>query len=98
MTENDEIMDERDAHRRSSRKAAWRMAAITAILLLGMVALFPVFVDQDWFDFRPRILILLTVGVVATILMAAGLMAAAFHSDRSGHDDEAGRGDGDGEF
>jgi hypothetical protein len=56
-------------------------------LLMAAVVLFVLFVPAGFLEFRLSVLLKLGAGVLATILLAAGLMAASFYSDASGHDD-----------
>ena len=79
-----------EARHRASKRASWRMAILTVVLLVGAMAAFAVSVEMEWYGFRPRVLILLVLGLVASAAMAAGLMAAVFHSHRSGLDEESG--------
>lgn len=74
-----------DRHRRK----AVRMMAWTVALLVGFVVLFVIFVPAGFLEFRLSVLLKLGAGVLATILLAAGLMAASFYSDSSGHDDDS---------
>ena len=91
MSEADDMLiAEADARHRESRRASWRMAIATVVLLLAAMAGFAVTVEMDWYGFRPRILILLVLGMVLSTALAAGLMAAVFHSHRSGLDEESG--------
>ena len=75
---------------RASRRASWRMALLTFGVLIGAMAAFAVSVEMDWYGFRPRVLILLVLGMVLSAALAAGLMAVVFHSHRSGLDEESG--------
>ena len=79
-----------EARHRASKRASWRMAILTVLVLLGAMAAFAVTVEMEWYGFRPRVLILLVLGMVASAGLAAGLMAAVFHSHRSGLDEESG--------
>ncbi len=82
--------EERDTAHRASRKAAYRTVFWVVAPLLALMALAPLIIEQDWFEFRFRVLGLLLLGMVLTIGLAAGLMALSFHSSRSGIDDESG--------
>ncbi|MBB4658826.1 hypothetical protein [Parvularcula dongshanensis] len=79
-----------EERRADSRRLGWRAALISAGLLLLVLIVFPLFVHLDWFDFRFRVKGLLILGMVATIVLAAALMAVSFHSARSGIDEESG--------
>lgn len=65
------------------------MMAWTVGILVALVVLAVVLVDAQFLDMRLSVLLKLGAGVLATILLAAGLMAAVFYSDTSGHDDDA---------
>ena len=78
------------ARHRASKRASWRMAFWTVGVLISLMAAFALTVEMDWYGFRPRVLILLVFGMVASAALAAGLMAALFHSHRSGLDEESG--------
>ena len=81
---------ERTERHAASRRKGVRTALWVAGLLLAAIALFPLFVHLDWFDFRFRVLGLLLLGMVLSIGLGAGLMALSFHSARAGIDDESG--------
>lgn len=74
--------------RPEARKKALRMVALTTGILLAIVVVFVVVAPPQFMEMRLSVLLKLGAGVLATILLAAGLMAAAFYSDASGHDDE----------
>jgi preprotein translocase subunit SecF len=83
---NSETKSEKD---RAARQKSLRGAAATVIVLLVIVIGFVFFSQAAFLDFRLSVLLKLGAGVLATILLAAGLMAAAFYSDDSGHDEDA---------
>lgn len=85
-----EPVDERSEARRASRRQSYRTVFWVVVPLLLLMAAFPLFVQLDWFGFRLRVLGLLVLGMVASVGLAAALMAASFHSARSGVDDESG--------
>ena len=86
---------ERAERHRASRSKGVRTALWVVGLLLALIALFPLFVHLDWFDFRFRVLGLLLLGMVLSVGLGAGLMALSFHSSRAGIDDESGHLPGD---
>ena len=92
MTENEDEhrSDPADEARRQSRRMARRAVIATCGLAFLAVFAFVLLVDQDWYGFSPRILITLTAGVVATVALAAVLMAVSFHSARTGVDEQSG--------
>ena len=92
MTDTERVPepDEHAVRHRASKRASWRMAIGTVLVLLMAMATFALTVEMDWYGFRPRVLILLVLGMVASAGLAAGLMAAVFHSHRSGLDEESG--------
>ncbi|MEM7740211.1 MAG: hypothetical protein AAF225_05370 [Pseudomonadota bacterium] len=86
MTET--LSTETDPREAAKRKAktmiVWTVGVLTAV-----VVLFVVFSQSLFLEFRLSVLLKLGAGVLGTILLSAGLMAAAFYSDASGHDDDA---------
>lgn len=78
-----------DERRRGALRKALRMVAWTVGLLVAFVVLAVLFVPAQFLEFRLSVLLKLGAGVLGTILLAAGLMAASFYSDESGHDDDA---------
>lgn len=93
MDEPNGAADERDQRAeaaRASRRLGYRTVFWVVVPLVLLMAAFPLFVHLDWFGFRFRVLGLLLLGMLASIGLAAGLMAASFHSARSGIDEESG--------
>lgn len=88
MTDTD-LPDQDDrsalAKRKAFRMAGWTVGVLLAVVV-GIYFLVPA---QFLSDMRLSVLLKLGAGLLATILLAAGLMAAAFYSDASGHDDDA---------
>ena len=82
--------EQAEARHRDSKRASWRMAIGTVLVLLMAMAAFALTVEMDWYGFRPRVLLLLVLGMIGSAALAAGLMAAVFHSHRSGLDEESG--------
>ena len=82
-------MADPDSQETQARDKAKRMIIGTVLVLVLIVALFVIFVPADFLQFRLSVLLTLGAGVLGTILLAAGLMAASFYSDDSGHDDDA---------
>ncbi|MEM9838836.1 MAG: hypothetical protein AAF830_06720 [Pseudomonadota bacterium] len=81
--------EDHDEKRRAAAKVKVRRLMIWATAIpLGLVILFVLFVPADFLELRLSVLLKLGAGVVATIVLAAGLMAASFYSDASGMDDE----------
>jgi preprotein translocase subunit SecF len=72
-----------DAFRKARAMVVWTVA----VVLIAIVAVV-VFAPPAFMEFRLSVLIKLGVGVVATVVLAALLMAASFYSNRTGHDDE----------
>jgi len=72
-----------------AKRKAFRMVRWTVGILLGIVAVFVMLVPAGFLDLSIWNLLKLLAGVVATVVLAAGLMAASFYSDASGHDDDA---------
>ena len=72
-----------------------RKFALLAILLTGgAAAVFGFVLRLEVFDAAGPVVAAVFLGVAATILLGVGLMAAVFHSSRSGLDEEAaGRGE-----
>ncbi len=56
-------------------------------LLGAIMAAFVLFSRFEIFDAGPHVVFAMFIGVALTILLGVGLMALAFHSDRSGIDD-----------
>jgi preprotein translocase subunit SecF len=83
---NNEQLSETSQDR--ARGRAKKAALVTVTILLLIVAAFVLFSNATFLEFRLSVLLKLGAGVVATILLAAGLMAAVFYSDDSGHDDD----------
>lgn len=64
-----------------------RFTAITLGLLVGGAVLFRLIVRLEIFDAGPHVALALTLGVLGTIILSVGLMAAVFYSSRSGADE-----------
>ncbi|WP_173200449.1 hypothetical protein [Parvularcula mediterranea] len=77
------------AQEKSARGRALRMMGWTIGVLVLVVVLAVLFVPAQFLEMRLSVLLKLGAGVLATIVLAAGLMATAFYSDASGHDDDA---------
>ncbi len=71
-----------------------RFALIAILLIAGATAAFRLVMRLEIFDAGAPVAAAIMLGIGATILLGVGLMAAAFHSSRSGLDDEvSGRSD-----
>jgi hypothetical protein len=79
-----------DDERRASRGKAYKTVAAVSVLGVLAIVLFGVFVEMDWYGFRWNVLALLILGMLVSIGLAGALMAASFHSARSGIDEESG--------
>lgn len=66
-----------------------RFAAIAILVIGTAAAAFRFVLHLEVFDAGAPVVAAVTLGVSATILLGVWLMAAAFHSSRSGHDEEA---------
>lgn len=75
--------------RAAAQRKARTMMLWTVGVLVAIVVVFVVFSQALFLEFRLSVLLKLGAGVLGTILLSAGLMAAAFYSDASGHDDNA---------
>ena len=84
------MSEERDAAHAASRSKAYRMILVTCLVMFGAMAAFALTAQMDWFGFRPRVLILLVLGMVLSVGLGSVLMAVSFHSNRSGIDEESG--------
>ena len=86
MTENaPDVHSERRAS--TARAKAYRTVAWAIGIPVTAVAAFVLFVPLGFMEFRLSVLLKLGAGIFATIVLAAGLMAASFYSDASGMDD-----------
>jgi len=71
---------------KSTKKTARFFWICTGVLVAAMAA-FPFIFRLEIFDAGPHVAFAMFIGVALTILLGVGLMALAFHSDRSGIDD-----------
>ncbi|NRA29557.1 MAG: hypothetical protein HRU11_04780 [Parvularculaceae bacterium] len=78
-----------DQRAETAKRKAFRMVGWTVGILVAIVVLFVALVPAGFLDLSIWNLLKLGAGVLATILLSAGLMAASFYSDASGHDDDA---------
>ncbi len=69
-----------------------RFAAITTVGLLALIGVVAALSGLEVFHAGPHVVFALALGVVMTILVAVGLMALVFHSDRSGLDEDVSSG------
>lgn len=69
---------------KARRMIVWTVAILVVFMIAAVVILPSQFMEMRW-----TVLLKLAAGVVGTILLAAGLMAASFYSDASGHDDQS---------
>ncbi|MEM6537959.1 MAG: hypothetical protein AAF668_09555 [Pseudomonadota bacterium] len=65
-------------------------AVITTFIVAAAILIIFIGFGFDAFDGSVHVKFALFLGVAGTIGVAVGLMALAFHSARSGHDDEIG--------
>lgn len=72
-----------------ARRQARKTLALAIGLPLGVIALVIALTSPAFLEMRLSVLLKLAAGVIATVVLAAGLMAASFYSDASGHDDDA---------
>jgi len=72
---------------KASAKKSARFFWICSGLLAAIMAVFSAVFRFEIFSASPHIIFAMFMGVVLTIGLAVGLMALAFHSDRSGIDD-----------
>ncbi|MEM1379786.1 MAG: hypothetical protein AAGH41_04085 [Pseudomonadota bacterium] len=79
----------RDEKAAAAKAKAKRMLAWAVGVPVALVLLFVALVPAGFLELRLSVLLKLAAGVIATIVLAAGLMAASFYSDASGMDDEA---------
>lgn len=80
--------DERSLRKAEAlRKAKLMVAWSVGIAVAGVIILLVLFPAQ-FMEFRLSVLLKLGAGVLATILLGAGLMAVSFYSNASGHDDD----------
>jgi uncharacterized protein YacL len=76
-----------ELHRRGAMRSARNMVLWTVGLVLAVLIAVVVFAPPEFMQFRLSVLLKLGAGVVATVILAALLMAASFYSARTGHDD-----------
>ena len=72
-----------EAMRNARKMMVWTVSVLVVVMVLAVVILPSQFMEMRW-----TVLLKLGAGVVGTILLSAGLMAASFYSDASGHDDD----------
>ncbi|MEO1040899.1 MAG: hypothetical protein AAFX52_01285 [Pseudomonadota bacterium] len=84
-----ELSTTKNDPRAAAKRKAKTMIYWTVGVLVALVLLFVIFSQSLFLEFRLSVLLKLGAGVLGTILLSAGLMAAAFYSDASGHDDDA---------
>jgi uncharacterized membrane protein YbhN (UPF0104 family) len=77
-------------------KRYWTIMRWMALLALVAILLSLIYLKSSGQPVPIHMLIATAAGVGLTILVAAGLMGLLFVSNRSGYDDEAGGGHGDG--
>ena len=80
--------DDEGARLAAAKVKVKRLMIWATAVPVALVTLFVLFVPADFLEMRLSVLLKLGAGVLATILLAAGLMAASFYSDASGIDDE----------
>jgi hypothetical protein len=68
--------------RSARRMVIWTIGVVVLVLVAVII-----FAPPDFLEFRWSVLLKLGIGVLATIILAALLMAASFYSARTGHDD-----------
>ena len=71
------------ALRKARKMMVWTVSVLVVVMVLAVVILPSQFMEMRW-----TVLLKLGAGVIGTILLSAGLMAASFYSDASGHDDD----------
>ncbi|MEM9810085.1 MAG: hypothetical protein AAF788_02565 [Pseudomonadota bacterium] len=77
-----------DTKRTQAAVKARRLVLWTVGILFAVIVAFVLLSSSSFLEFRLSVLLKLGAGVVGTIILAAGLMAASFYSDDSGFDDD----------
>ena len=71
------------ALQKARRMVVWTVGSLVIFMIVALVVMPSQFMEMRW-----SVLLKLAAGVLGTILLSAGLMAASFYSDESGHDDD----------
>lgn len=77
-----------DIRRAAALKKVKKLMIWATAIPVALVVIFVLLVPAGFLELRLSVLLKLGAGVIAMIVLAAGLMAASFYSDASGMDDE----------